>query len=1272
MKGSKVWKRCASFLLALAFLLTNMAANPDMLQAASKQVKSVSLKIGSKKVTKKTVTMYSGDSKTLKAKVSPKSAKKKVTYTSSKRSVATVSNKGVITAKKPGTAQIKVTVTGKNNKKKSTYMKVKVKYVSLSLNKKTASLKVGKKLNLTAKVSPKKKVKWSSSNRKVASVSSKGVVKGLKAGTAKVTASVGNKKVSCLVKVTKAESGNSGNSSVNVEIKVQGLSAMIEGGNTVYVGHYSPITTHIIPANATNKALSYRSSNTAVAQVNERGAILGISEGTATITVMAAGNVSTTLNVKVVEVPVESVRVVPNTVKLTVTGTTNLAAEILPAEASKKLVNWSSENMSIARVDANGKVTGVSPGTTDIKAQVAGSDRFGICTVEVVGNSDIADGISMEVTNPYKDNVGHVYDNTVLFGRDMSIRVRLVRNKQPVGRANINLQLKPVFGNAEDCFEVRQPNQETDSDGYANFYIGVTDNDWNAVCGKWQSFIVIAKDSASNERAELSVRFVTVRLEQIEVVSDIFPSKNASFADSGVYETVSTNGNKKIEYVTSQQVSSPSVDHSVKLDAQPCLLLPATRETANSGEWHVTFPNEDSSGTSGNYSIYNDDTNETTTTTVEEVPAGLNSLSVKFDKIALSKYTAIYMDLYSAETGKLMDHRELTATNNGSTAGFSFGKQTDERGYLVVSLVSQGQVEEGSEGYVIREITGAWTSEGYEKAETVELENAVKWEIVNPEFTVGDDLEDVEQYVPNGMVPDNYTYKYKVPLFPQAGNAIIEATGPNNDGVKEYFVYPSVNEKIGNVYNNKNVLAPLRKAVKAVYLGKDDVSHQVGKLSQEGNKAIVDSTETGLTTIKAVIAVKDLLPEELNSQNGGTLYSSIQWVPIPNKIPSEIVSDYYALEGQSVTITAQVIDEVGNPVTGKGIITFQYDNGYGLTDITTQGQQLTGTGNDTATNYVTVSEITNGTTGTTGQAILKLRGVNAGYVEGITAVCGDYNVKLSIGSATKEEIKKANIYWVDMGLTYVDSAVKTDMPSRTTNFAYEVLPIPTNSSSKVGKRWKVGFLPVAQSHKFSYTDPGAVERPSEANEFVSVSGISIGYSKEGVGNCSQENNTAILSSTQTGMTYLTGKIKLPGDSSSVKFTFYDEDGNEVTHTNIGDSISESTAENTGLRYQMDWEPSGEKLEILEGKEVNLKNYEDAQIHVKLSDNYGNPISGANISYSVTGYHNYMGTQSGVTDSSGIVTVLLPAPNTAEVTTTISVTAEKDKDLQGSIIISYTN
>ena len=251
-------------------------------------MKSVTLKIGSKKVTKKTVTMYSGDSKTLKVSVSPSKAKKKVEFRSDKKSVASVNGKGVITAKKSGKAKIKVTVTGKDRAKKSTYVNVKVKNVSLKLNKSSTVLQVGKSLQLKATVSPKRDVSWTTSNKQVASVTSSGSVRGRKAGTASITARVGNKKAVCKVTVrgSGAADGDDGGN-VAPEVKVQGLSASIEGGDTIYVGHTKPVKTVIVPANATNKTLSYASSNTGVAQVNANGAILGISEGTAVITVTA-------------------------------------------------------------------------------------------------------------------------------------------------------------------------------------------------------------------------------------------------------------------------------------------------------------------------------------------------------------------------------------------------------------------------------------------------------------------------------------------------------------------------------------------------------------------------------------------------------------------------------------------------------------------------------------------------------------------------------------------------------------------------------------------------------------------------------------------------------------------------------------------------------------------------------------------------------------------------------------------------------------------------
>lgn len=106
----------------------------------------------------------------------------KVTWISSNKKVATVNSKGVVTAKAKGTAVITATC----GEYKAT-CKVTVKNPSLKLTKTSASVKVGKTTKITVKVTPSGKITYKSSNSKIATVSSKGVVKGKKKGTAKIT-----------------------------------------------------------------------------------------------------------------------------------------------------------------------------------------------------------------------------------------------------------------------------------------------------------------------------------------------------------------------------------------------------------------------------------------------------------------------------------------------------------------------------------------------------------------------------------------------------------------------------------------------------------------------------------------------------------------------------------------------------------------------------------------------------------------------------------------------------------------------------------------------------------------------------------------------------------------------------------------------------------------------------------------------------------------------------------------------------------------------------
>ena len=160
----------------------------------SKITGSTTVEVG-KKVTLKAVKKYS-------------QSKKAVTWTSSKTSVATVGKTtGVVTGKKAGTATITMKfLSGATAKVKVKVQKKKVATSKIANVTKNITLKVKKSTKLTPFVTPitsKNKVTYKTSNKKIATVSSKGVIKAKKAGTATITVKSGSKTVKVKVKVTK-------------------------------------------------------------------------------------------------------------------------------------------------------------------------------------------------------------------------------------------------------------------------------------------------------------------------------------------------------------------------------------------------------------------------------------------------------------------------------------------------------------------------------------------------------------------------------------------------------------------------------------------------------------------------------------------------------------------------------------------------------------------------------------------------------------------------------------------------------------------------------------------------------------------------------------------------------------------------------------------------------------------------------------------------------------------------------------------------------------
>ena len=136
----------------------------------------------------------------------------KLTFASSKKTVATVNKKGVVTGKKAGVT--KITITASKSKKYTVTVTVANAPSKVTLNKKSATLKVGDTLQLKATLPSKtasNKMTWTSNNKNVATVSKKGQVTAVGAGTATITVKTFNgKKASCKLTVEEEKEGYSG------------------------------------------------------------------------------------------------------------------------------------------------------------------------------------------------------------------------------------------------------------------------------------------------------------------------------------------------------------------------------------------------------------------------------------------------------------------------------------------------------------------------------------------------------------------------------------------------------------------------------------------------------------------------------------------------------------------------------------------------------------------------------------------------------------------------------------------------------------------------------------------------------------------------------------------------------------------------------------------------------------------------------------------------------------------------------------------------------
>lgn len=157
---------------------------------------------------------------------------------------------------------------------------------------------------------------------------------------------------------------------------------------TLAIGKTYEISAYVTPSSAADKTLTYKSSNTAVARVDQKGVVTAVREGTADITITTVNGKTATCTINVTDgVPVTNISLNKDSLTLTEGGNEKLSATLTPAEASEK-VSWDSTNPDVATVDEDGLVTGVKAGTATITAWAGNKTATCRVTVSKPSSSD--------------------------------------------------------------------------------------------------------------------------------------------------------------------------------------------------------------------------------------------------------------------------------------------------------------------------------------------------------------------------------------------------------------------------------------------------------------------------------------------------------------------------------------------------------------------------------------------------------------------------------------------------------------------------------------------------------------------------------------------------------------------------------------------------------------------------------------------------------------------------------------------------------------------
>lgn len=242
----------------------------------------------------------------------------------------------------------------------------------LTLNKSSLSLLVGNTFQLIAS---KSDVSWASDDLSIAEVDTAGNVSAKVEGVANITATTNDNlySASCAVTVT----SNS--------VSVTGVSLNMTSTEIIVNGTVD-LNETVIPANATNPAVTWSTTSSYVATVDSNGVVTGNHTGTAKITVKTVdGNKTAQCSITVKPEPVAVTDITLDRTEVNVFPglDVQLTPEFEPSNATNKNITWASSDNSIAEVTSDGLITGKISGEIDITVTTEDGSHQATCHVVV-------------------------------------------------------------------------------------------------------------------------------------------------------------------------------------------------------------------------------------------------------------------------------------------------------------------------------------------------------------------------------------------------------------------------------------------------------------------------------------------------------------------------------------------------------------------------------------------------------------------------------------------------------------------------------------------------------------------------------------------------------------------------------------------------------------------------------------------------------------------------------------------------------------------------